>query len=116
MSEFDDLVSRPGVIMAGRIGPDGRVAEHKSTAFYVEPPWALEMAHWFTTAATAMFAAMAAALDGVTTAGSWRPIKTWMYIGGDYALAVHGAYFVVGESAKVGSFDEIAGLLRQLDS
>ena len=47
MSEFDKLVSRPGVIMAGRLGPDGRVAEHKSEGLYIESPAALEMAHWF---------------------------------------------------------------------
>jgi len=32
MSEFDELVASPGVIMAGRFGPDGRVTEHKTTA------------------------------------------------------------------------------------
>ena len=61
MSKFDDLVSRHGVIMAGRLGPDGRVAEHKSEGLYLEVPAALEMAHWFTSSATAMFASMAAA-------------------------------------------------------
>ena len=115
MSGFDELVSRPGVIMAGRIGADGRVAAHKSEGLYLELPGALEMAHWFTSAATTMFAAMAAALDGVTAAGSWRPMASW-YIGGDYGIAVHGTYFVFAESAKIESLDEIAGLLRQLDS
>ena len=45
MNEFDDLVSRPGVVMAGRLGPDGRVPEHKSEGLYIENPAALEMAH-----------------------------------------------------------------------
>jgi hypothetical protein len=31
MSELDELVARPGVLMAGRFGADGRVAEHKTT-------------------------------------------------------------------------------------
>ena len=35
MSEFDELVARPGVLMAGRFGPDGRVAEHKTTGLYI---------------------------------------------------------------------------------
>ncbi len=30
MSEFDELVSRKGVLVAGRFGPDWRVAEQKS--------------------------------------------------------------------------------------
>jgi roadblock/LC7 domain-containing protein len=74
------------------------------------------MAHWFTSAANAMFAAMGAALDAVTPAGSWRPIESWTYIGGNYGIAVHGTYFAYFESAQIKSLDEIAGLLRQLDS
>jgi hypothetical protein len=31
MSELDELVARPGVLMAGRFGPDGRAAEHKTS-------------------------------------------------------------------------------------
>ena len=38
MSEFDELVASPGVIMAGRFGPDGRVAKHKTTGLYIENP------------------------------------------------------------------------------
>ena len=30
MSEFDELVSRDGVLLAGRVGPDWRVAEYKA--------------------------------------------------------------------------------------
>jgi hypothetical protein len=36
MSEFDELVASPGVLMAGRFGPDGRIAEHKTTGLYIE--------------------------------------------------------------------------------
>ena len=39
MGEFDELVSRDGVLVAGRFGPDGRVAEHKSTSLFTRP-WA----------------------------------------------------------------------------
>jgi hypothetical protein len=38
MSEFDELVASPGVLMAGRFGADGRVAEHKTAGLYVENP------------------------------------------------------------------------------
>jgi roadblock/LC7 domain-containing protein len=116
INEFDELVSRRGVIMAGRLGPDGRVAAHKSKGLYIENPAALEMAHWFCSAVTTMFTSMAAALDQLAVAGSWRPMAGWIYHGGDYAIAVDGDKFVFAESAKIGSFDEIRDLLHQLDS
>lgn len=116
MSKFDELVSRRGVIMAGSFGPDGRVAKHKSEGLYIENPAALEMAHWFTSTATLMFASMGSALQQMTAAGSWLPMVGWTYSGGDYGIAVHGTHFVFVESAKVESLDEMAGLLRQLDS
>ena len=55
MSEFDELVSRDGVLIAGRFGPDGRIAEHKSTGLFIEYPPALDMALWCCTAVFAMF-------------------------------------------------------------
>ena len=36
MSEYGELVARPGVLMAGRLGADGRVAEHTTTGLYIE--------------------------------------------------------------------------------
>jgi len=36
MGEFDELVSRQGVLVAGRLGPDWRVAEHKSTSLFID--------------------------------------------------------------------------------
>jgi hypothetical protein len=36
MSEFDELVASPGVLMAGRFGADGRVAEHKTMGLHIE--------------------------------------------------------------------------------
>jgi roadblock/LC7 domain-containing protein len=116
MSESDDLVSRPGVIMAGRFGRDGRIAEHKSAGLYLEDPAAMEMAHWFCSAATMMFEAMAAAMDRMEAAGSWRPMAAWFYTGGDYAITVYHDKFVFAESGKVKSFDEIRELLHHLDS
>lgn len=121
MNEFDELVSSRGVIMAGRFGPDGRVAEHKSKGLYIDDPAAMEMAHWFCSAATMMFTAMSAALDQLTHSSSfdttsWLPMSGWSYSGGDYSIAVHGDSFVVAQSAKVKSLDELAGLLRRLNS
>jgi hypothetical protein len=38
VSEFDELVAADGVLVAGRFGPDGRVAEYKADAWYIENP------------------------------------------------------------------------------
>jgi roadblock/LC7 domain-containing protein len=115
MSEFDELVASPGVIMAGRFGPDGRVAEHKTTDLYVENPVATGMMQWFCTAVTAMFGSMAYAIDIVDQSGfneaSWLPVRSWTYTGGVYVIAVHGDRFLIAERAKLGSLDE---LIRQL--
>jgi roadblock/LC7 domain-containing protein len=82
----------------------------------LEDPAAMEMAHWFCSAATTMFTAMAAAMDLMEAAGSWRPMAGWVYSGGDYAITVYRDKFVFAESAKIKSFDEIRELLHQLDS
>jgi roadblock/LC7 domain-containing protein len=63
MNEFDDLVKIDGVLMAGRIGPVGRIAEHRSNAMYVENPAATQMAQWFCAPITMMFQSMAVAVD-----------------------------------------------------
>jgi roadblock/LC7 domain-containing protein len=47
MSEFDELVASPGVFMAGRFGPDGRIAEYKSKSLYVANPASAAMTQWF---------------------------------------------------------------------
>jgi roadblock/LC7 domain-containing protein len=116
MSEFDDLVASPGVLMAGRFGPDGRVTEHKSRGLYMGNPAATGMAQWFCAAITMMFSSMAYAVDMVDKGGfnqaSWLPAQSWMYSGGDYVIAVHGDRFVIAERAKLGSLDEVADLLR----
>lgn len=122
MGEFDELVSHPGVLMAGRFGPDGRVADHKSTGLFIENQAQLEMTQWFCSAVTTMFTAMAHAVDLEQGHGSgwdttsWLPMTGWTYRGGNYAIAVHGSLFVFVEAAKIESLDDLVGLLHQLDS
>jgi roadblock/LC7 domain-containing protein len=114
MSEIDELVASPGVLMAGRFGPDGRVAEHKTTGLYV--PAMTGIMQWFCAAITAMFGSMAYAVDIVDQSGfnetSWLPVRSWTYAGGDFVIAVHGDRFMIAERAKIGSLDELNRLLR----
>ena len=115
MSEFDELVKFDGVLMAGRIGPDGRVAEHKTRALYVENPAAAQMAQWFCATITTMLTSMALAIDMANQTGfdqtSWLPIKSWAVTGGDYAIAIRGDLFAIAERAKLGSLDELSRLV-----
>ena len=115
MSEFDELVASPGVIMAGRFGPDGRIAEHKSKSLYLENPASAAMAQWFCAAITMMFRSMAHAVDLVHQSDfnqtSWLPVHSWTYSGGDYVIVVHGDRFMVAERDKLGSLDELSRLL-----
>lgn len=112
MDEFDELVASPGVLMAGRIGPDGRVAEHKNTGLYVENAVTTGIAQWLCAEITTIFGSMAYAIDTVNQDGfdqtSWLPVRSGSYSGGDYAIAVHGDRFVIAERAKVGSLDELS--------
>ena len=116
MSEFDELVARPGVLMAGRFGPDGRVAEHKTTGLYVEIPVLTRIMQWFCSAVTAMFGSMAYAVDAVNQDGfnqtGWLPVRSWTYSGGDYLIAVYGDRFLIAERAKLGSLDDLNQLMR----
>jgi hypothetical protein len=43
----DELVPGPRVLMAGRFGPDGREAEHKTSGLYVEVPALTRIMQWF---------------------------------------------------------------------
>jgi roadblock/LC7 domain-containing protein len=43
---------------------------------------------------------------------SWLPVRSWTYSGGDYVIAVHGDRFMIAESARLGSLDELNRLLR----
>jgi roadblock/LC7 domain-containing protein len=115
MSEFDELVASPGVLMAGRFGPDGRVAEHKTASLYVEIPALTRMMQWFCSAVSTMFSSMAYAVDTLEQDGfdqaSWLPVRTWTYSGGDHVIAVHGDRFLIAERARLGSLDELNRLL-----
>jgi roadblock/LC7 domain-containing protein len=101
--------------MAGRFGPDGRVAEHKTSGLYVENPMATGLMQWFCAAITTMFGSIAYAVDTMFQSGfnetSWLPVRSWTYSGGDYLIAVHGDQFVIAERAHIGSLDELSRLL-----
>jgi roadblock/LC7 domain-containing protein len=102
--------------MAGRFGPDGRIAEHKSKGLYVEIPAITGMTQWFCDAINMMFSSMAFAIDSMTQSGfnetGWLPVRSWTYSGGDYTITVHGDRFVIAERAKLGSLDELSRLLQ----
>lgn len=78
-SEFDQLVSQDGILMAGRFGPDWTVTEHKCKGLFVESPAALQMASTFCSSITMVFNALAFAADSITRTGfdpsSWLPSK-----------------------------------------
>jgi roadblock/LC7 domain-containing protein len=116
MSELDELIAQPGVLMAGRFGSDGRVAEHRTTGLYVEIPALTGILQWFCAAVTTMFGSMAYAVDTLTQSGfdqtSWLPLRTWTYSGGDYVISVFGDRFLIAERAKLGSLDDLNKLLR----
>jgi roadblock/LC7 domain-containing protein len=73
MSDLDDLVARPGVLLAGRLGPDGRVAEHKTAGLYVDVPALTGIMRWFCAAVTTMFGSMTCAVGTLSQGGSARP-------------------------------------------
>jgi roadblock/LC7 domain-containing protein len=114
---FDELVSLDGVFMAGRFDPDWRIAEYKSAWLLVANPQALRMTQWFCAAVSAMLSSMAFAVDSVrfreiSESSSWLPLKSWTFSGGDYSIAVTGQRFVIAETAKIKSLDELDHLLR----
>jgi len=111
MSEFDELVSRDGVLMAGRFGRTGRVAETRTKGLFVEFPPAMEVMGSFCAAIQSMFNALAVAMAGFSPS-TWTPVRGWAASGGIYSIAVHADRLVVGETDKVGSFDELRQLLQ----
>jgi roadblock/LC7 domain-containing protein len=115
VSEFDELVALDGVLMAGRFGPDGSIAEYKAGPWYVANPAAMEMAHWFCITITTLFGSLAYAVDSLTRTGfdqsSWLPVKGWAYTGGEYSILVRGDRFLIAERAKLGNFDQLDRLL-----
>ena len=111
MSEFDELVSRVGVLMAGRFGPDWRVAESRSRGLFVEFPPAMEVMGSFCAAIQSMFNALAVAMGGFSPS-TWTAVHGWAASGGIYSVAAQGDRFVVVETNQVGSFDELRQLLQ----
>lgn len=111
-SAFDELISRDGVIVAGRLGPDWRIAEHKSVGLFMEDPRAFELMSSFSTAIHMMFNTMALAMSSVAFV-SWQPVNGWAVSSGPYSIVVHGDRFVFAETDKVGSFDELRNLLQK---
>ena len=111
MSEFNELVSLHGVLMAGRFGPDWRVAESSSKGLFIEYPAALEVMGSFCAAIQSIFNALAVAMGGFSPS-AWAPVHGWAVSGGSYSIAVYGDRFVVAETDKVGSFDELRQLLQ----
>ena len=43
---------------------------------------------------------------------TWTPVHGWAASGGSYSIAVHGDRFVVAETNKVRSFEELRLLLQ----
>jgi roadblock/LC7 domain-containing protein len=117
MSVLDDLVKSPGVLMAGRFGSDGRIAEQKTAALVVERQPTADMGKWFCTAITSLLGSMAFAVDSMNRSGfdktSWLPVEAWTFTGGDYAVAVHGDLVVIAERAKIRSIDELSRLMQE---
>jgi roadblock/LC7 domain-containing protein len=111
MGEFDELVSRDGVIVAGRIGADWQVAEHKSVGLFIEDPHAFELMASFCESIQTLLNTMALAMTGASVA-SWQPVKGWGVSSGVFSFAMHGDRFALGETEKLGSIDELLGLLR----
>ena len=117
MSEFDELLSLDGIIMVGRFDPEWRIAEHKSASLLVANPQVLQMTQWFCAAVSQMFNSMAFAVDSVRAGrtfdtSSWLPLRGWTFSGGDYSIAVDGNRFVIAETTRIKSFDELVRLLR----
>ena len=111
MSEFDELVSRDGVLVAGRFGPDWRVADQKTAGLVIEEPQAIAMISSFCASVQMLLNTMALAMSDVT-AVSWQPLKGWGVSSGVYSVAMHGDRFIVGETEKLGNIDGLLDLLR----
>ena len=113
MSEFDELVSRKGVLVAGRFGPDWRVAEHKSTSLFIEEPQVFEMMSSFCASIQMMLNTMALGMTRVSPVPeTWRPVNGWGASIGGYSFALHGDRFAIGQTEYLGSIDELLDLLR----
>ena len=66
MGEFDELVSRKGVLVAGRFGPDWRIAENKRTSLFIDEPQVFEMMSSFCATIQMTLNTMALAMSRVS--------------------------------------------------
>ena len=112
MSEFDELVSRDGVLVAGRFGPDWRVADQKCVLMFQEDPVALAVMSSFCASIQMLLNTMAVTMSQFAEV-SWQPVKGWAVSSGAYSFAMQGDRFALGETEKLGSIDELLELLRQ---
>ena len=78
---------------------------------FVEYPPAIAVMGSFCEAIQSVFNALAVAMSGFSPS-AWTPVHGWAASGGIYSVAVHGDRFVVVETDRVGSFDELRQLLR----
>ena len=97
--------------MAGRFGPDWRVAETRSKGLFVEYPPALEVMGSFCAAIQSVFHALAVAMGGFSPS-TWTPVHGWAASGGIYSIAVHGDRFVVVETTRSGALTSCATCCR----
>jgi roadblock/LC7 domain-containing protein len=84
---------------------------NQGKGLFVEFPPALEVMGSFCSAVQSMFNALAVAMGGFSPS-TWTPVHGWAASGGIYSIAVHGDRFVVVETDKVRSFDELSHLLQ----
>ena len=104
-------LNAPPGLMAGRFGLDWRVAETMSRGLFVEYPAGLEVTGSFCEAIQSVFNALAVAMGGFSPS-TWTPVHGWAASGGTCSISVHGDRFVVVETDKVGSLDELRQLLQ----
>ena len=115
MGEFDELVKRHGVLVAGRLGPDWRVAEHKSVSLFIEIPEVFEMMTSFCASIQMMLNTMALAMTRVSPVPeTWQPVKGWGASIGSYSFALHGDRFAIAQTEYIRSIDELLDLLRHV--
>ena len=112
MGEFDELLAPDGMLMAGRFGPDWRLASHQTKGLFLEVPAAVAAMGTFCAAIQVMLQALTIAMGGLSP-DSWSPVHSWAFSAGDYTIALHGDRFVIAETAKVGSFDQVRRLLLE---
>jgi len=112
MSELDELVKRRGVLMAGRFGPDWKVADQKLESLFFETPGAAQVMAGFAAAIQGLLNAVGIAMRNASTT-SWTPLHAWAFSSGDYTFAMYGDRFLVAETAQIKSIDELQGLLSQ---